>query len=109
MEPLTPEERLKKAQQASMLALFCVMMGLMVSCGGSVLCIIELPLAGWGLLIAREALTGDDVPDMVRAYAVPARNLLIACLVHSGMMIVFILGIVFLYGGIFAMAIAGGL
>ncbi|MCA9566361.1 MAG: hypothetical protein KC656_00905 [Myxococcales bacterium] len=106
MEPLTTEERLKKAEQSSMLAFLAVLLCFITSCGGIMMAVFALPIALWGLKLARDALDGDGVDDMVKAYALPARNLHAASVLFAGAWILFFVSIIALYASMFAAVFA---
>lgn len=103
MQPLTEEQRIQKAEQASTMAFVAVVLCLMVNCGGCFTVFVALPLSLWALSLARVALDGDP-PDLARAYAVPARNNALATAVFSGLLILLIVGYITLYIGIFGLA-----
>lgn len=105
MTELTPEERLKKAKQASTFAFLAVLLCLMMNCGGCITIFFALPVSLFGLQSARVALDSDDPSDVVIAYATPARNICIATSIVSTLIIVLITLYILLYVGIIAAAV----
>ncbi|MCB9678872.1 MAG: hypothetical protein H6737_27470 [Alphaproteobacteria bacterium] len=89
MEALTEEDRLRNAEQASMLAFLAVILCLMMNCGCfSVM--LAVPVSMWALHLARVALDAPDPPELVKAYATPARNTSLVTFLFSGLMTLFI-------------------
>ncbi|MEZ4316525.1 MAG: hypothetical protein R3F61_03445 [Myxococcota bacterium] len=102
MELLTEEDRLKRAEQASLLALIAVVLCLMMNCGCfSVM--LAVPVSMWSLQLARVALDTPDPSELVKAYATPARNTSLVTFIFSLLMTTFIL----LYFGLYFVMIVG--
>jgi hypothetical protein len=102
VELLTDEDRLKRAEQASMLSLLAVILCLMMNCGCfSVM--LAVPVSMWALHLARVALDQPDPSELVKAYATPARNTSLVTFIFSGLMTLFII----LYFGLYFVMIFG--
>lgn len=97
---MTDEERIKKAEQASMLAFVSAVLMFMVYCGGCVTVFLALPMALWALSLARAALD-DDPPELAKAYAVPARNLAVVVAIFASILILIFVAYITLYLGMF--------
>lgn len=97
---MTEEERIKKAEQASMLAFVSAVLMFMMNCGGCVTVFLALPMALWAMSLARTSLE-DDPPELAKAYATPARNLSVVVAIFSSIWILIIVMYITLYLGMF--------
>lgn len=103
-EVLTDEDRIKKAEQASLLAFLSVILCLMMNCGCfSVM--LAVPVSMWALHLARVALDQPEPSELVKAYAAPARNTSLVTFIFSALMTLFIL----MYFGLYFVLIVGTL
>lgn len=106
MEPLTEEDRIKKAEQASTLAFLAVLLCLMVNCGGCFMLVPALPISLYALSLVRVALDGGgETNPLISAYAVPARNLSIATTAYSALLLLLIVAYVTLYLGMIVLVV----
>ena len=106
MQPLTEEDRIKKAELASTLAFLAVLLCLMVNCGGCFMLFAALPISLLALQQVRIAMDGGgDVHPLISAYAVPARNISIATTIFSSILLLLIIAYVTLYVGIIFFAV----
>lgn len=97
MTPLTEEDRLKLAEQASMIATLSILLCLMASCGGCITVFLALPTSLWGLSLARSALDTESPSPVVSAYASPARTMNLIAAIYSGLLSLAIVAYIGLY------------
>lgn len=98
MQALTEDDRIKLGEQASMLATLSVILCFMASCGGCITVFVAVPLSMWGLSLARTALDTPQPTAVVDAWARPARTMNLVALIYSGLLSLFIVTYIGLYG-----------
>jgi hypothetical protein len=107
LNQLTDDDRIRLAEQSSMLAVLSVILCLMASCG-CVTVFIAFPLSMWGLSLARTALDTPDPSPTLAAWAGPARTFNLVALIHSGLMCFLIVSYITVYVGMIGLMVVLG-